>query len=98
MTRDYGYYVYILASQRNGTLYVGVTGNIIKRIWQHKNGLTDGFTKKYQVHQLVYFEQTNEIIFALEREKQLKKWKRNWKMALIEKDNSEWRDLHNDLI
>ena len=92
------YYVYILASKRNGTLYVGITNGLIKRIWQHKNDLVEGFTKKYQVHTLVYFEQTSDVLSAIAREKQLKKWKRQWKLALIEKQNSEWKDLYNNLI
>jgi putative endonuclease len=92
------YYIYILASKRNGTLYVGVTNDIIKRVWQHKNDLADGFTKKYQVHKLVYFEQTTDIESAIKREKQLKKWRRKWKLDLIEKQNPEWKDLYNELI
>ncbi|MFA5991268.1 MAG: GIY-YIG nuclease family protein [Candidatus Doudnabacteria bacterium] len=92
------YYIYILASKRNGTLYVGVTNDIIKRVWQHKNDLADGFTKKYEVHKLVYFEQTTDIESAINREKQLKKWHRKWKLDLIEKQNPDWIDLYNDLI
>ncbi len=92
------YFIYILASKRNGTLYVGVTNDIIKRVWQHKNDLADGFTKKYQVHKLVYFEQTTDIESAINREKQLKKWHRKWKLDLIEKQNPDWIDLYNDLI
>ncbi len=88
------YYVYIIASQRNGTLYIGVTDNLIKRTYQHKNNLVDGFTKKYGVHDLVYYETTNDIISALTREKQLKKWNRKWKTDLIEKENPEWEDLY----
>lgn len=92
------YYVYILASQRNGTLYVGVTNDPIKRVWQHKNNLMDGFTKKYGVHKLVYFEETNDIESAIKREKLLKRWKRQWKLKLIEEKNPNWKDLYNDLI
>jgi putative endonuclease len=92
------YYVYILASKRNGTLYIGVTDNIIKRVYQHKSGLTEGFTKKYRVSRLVYFEQTNDVLSAIEREKRLKKWKRQWKIELIEGYNPEWRDLFEDLV
>jgi putative endonuclease len=92
------YFVYILASKKNGTLYIGVTSNLTKRIWEHKNNLVEGFTKKYKIHVLVYFEQTENVQSALLREKQLKKWKRGWKLKLIEKDNSEWRDLYNDII
>jgi putative endonuclease len=87
------YYIYILASERNGTLYVGVTNNIKRRVYEHKQGSIPGFTKKYNVHQLVYFEETNNIRAALAREKQLKKWNRAWKMRLIEKNNPEWNDL-----
>ena len=92
------YYVYILASKRNGTLYTGVTDNLIKRIWQHKNDLAEGFTKNYKVHTLVYFEETSDINSAITREKQLKRWKRKWKLELIEKSNPAWKDLHYDLI
>ncbi|MBI4159915.1 GIY-YIG nuclease family protein [Candidatus Wolfebacteria bacterium] len=91
------YHVYILASKRNGTLYVGVTSDLKKRVYQHKNNIVEGFTKKYNVHILVYHEQTTDIGSALQREKQLKKWERRWKLALIEKDNPEWRDLYDDL-
>ena len=92
------YYVYILASKRNGTIYIGVTGDLIKRVWEHKNDLADGFTKKYQVHMLVYFEQTESVESAIIREKQLKKWNRKWKLALIEKENPDWIDLYPDLL
>ncbi|MBK9443156.1 MAG: GIY-YIG nuclease family protein [Comamonadaceae bacterium] len=89
--------VYILASQRNGTLYIGVTSDIVKRIWEHKNDVVEGFTQKYKVHQLVYHEQYTDMLAAITREKQLKKWNRSWKLALIEKTNPEWRDLWNDI-
>jgi putative endonuclease len=92
------YYVYILASKRNGTLYIGITSNLFKRIYEHKNNLIDGFTKKYNVHNLVYYEMTEDISIALAREKQLKSWKRNWKIELIEKNNPEWKDLYFELI
>ncbi len=85
--------VYILASQRNGTLYIGVTSDLIKRIWEHKEGLAEGFTKDYQCHTLVYFEQHTEMSAAILREKQMNKWNRAWKIALIEKTNPTWRDL-----
>ena len=85
--------VYILASQRNGTLYIGVTSNLVQRIWQHKNDLVDGFTGKYGVHSLVYFELLDDMLNAITREKQLKKWNRAWKLALIEKQNPTWQDL-----
>ncbi len=87
------YFVYIMASKRNGTLYIGVTDNLIKRVYQHRNNLVDGFTKKHSVHILVYSENTNDIVSALLREKQLKKWKREWKINLIEKENPRWQDL-----
>ena len=90
--------VYILASQRNGTLYIGVTSDLIKRIWEHKNDLVEGFTQKYKVHQLVYFEQHLDMLTAITREKQLKKWNRDWKLALIEKSNPDWRDLWGDIV
>ncbi len=92
------YYVYILASQRNGTLYIGVTNNLRKRIYEHKNDLVEGFTKKYQVHELVYFEETSDIESAIKREKQLKAWKRKWKLELIEKSNPNWDDLYDKLF
>ena len=85
--------VYILASQRNGTLYIGVTSNLVQRIWQHKNDLAEGFTEKYSVHGLVYFELLDDMLSAITREKQLKKWNRAWKLALIEKQNPTWQDL-----
>lgn len=88
------YYVYIMASKKNGTLYVGVTANIMKRIFEHKEGVMDGFTKKYHIKKLVYFEETSSIQSAILREKQLKKWKREWKIELIEKDNPDWDDLY----
>lgn len=91
-------YVYILASSRNGTLYIGVTSDLIKRIYEHKNNLIDGFTKKYGVHRLVYYEQTSDIESAIEREKRLKKWNRKWKLELIEKNNPDWEDLYTSLI
>jgi len=87
------YYVYILASKRNGTLYIGVTNNLEKRASEHELSLIDGFTKKYLVHHLVYYEMTSDIQVALQREKQLKKWNRKWKLELIEKDNADWKDL-----
>lgn len=90
--------VYILASQRNGTLYIGVTSDLIKRIWGHKNDVAEGFTQKYKVHQLVYFEQHQDMLAAITREKQLKKWNRAWKLALIEKNNPDWRDLWDDIV
>jgi putative endonuclease len=90
-------FVYILASKKNGTLYVGVTSDLTKRIYEHKIGAVEGFTKKYKVHTLVYFEIGDDIRGAIEREKQLKNWKREWKIRLIEEKNPEWRDLYCEL-
>ncbi len=90
--------VYILASKRNGTLYTGVTGNLPRRVYEHKNNLVEGFTSKYQVHHLVYFEQCEDMTSAITREKQLKKWNRKWKLRLIEERNPEWKDLYEDLL
>ena len=95
---DKDYYVYVLASQRNGTLYVGITSNLIKRIWEHKNKAIEGFTQKYNIDKLVYFEQYRDPENAIKREKRLKKYNRQWKLELIEKENPEWRDLYIDLI
>jgi putative endonuclease len=89
------YYVYILASERNGTLYVGVTNNLKRRIFEHKNNLVKGFTEKYKVHTLVYHEETTDVNSAIEREKNLKNWNRKWKINLIEKENPDWNDLYN---
>ena len=90
--------VYILASRRNGTLYVGVTSNLIKRVWEHKNKLADGFTELYDVNRLVYYEHFLDAGSAIHREKRLKKYNRKWKTDLIEKANPEWNDLYEDLI
>ena len=95
---DKDYYVYVLASQRNGTLYVGVTSNLIKRIWEHKNKAIEGFAQKYNVDKLVYFEQYHDPENAIKREKRLKKYDRRWKLELIGKENPEWRDLYTDLV
>ena len=92
------YYVYILASNENGTLYIGVTSNLVKRIYEHKNEFVEGFTKQYSVHNLVYFEITESVESAIAREKQLKQWNRAWKIRLIEKTNPGWRDLYMELI
>ncbi|MFC1694322.1 GIY-YIG nuclease family protein [Candidatus Latescibacterota bacterium] len=92
------YYVYILASKRNGTLYIGVTNDLIRRVYEHKNDLIDGFTKKYGVHSLVYYEQYDDVVNAIQREKRLKKWNRQWKIELIEKENPEWKDIYLQLI
>ena len=90
--------VYILASRRNGTLYVGVTSDIVKRVWQHKNDEAPGFTKRYSVHSLVWYEVHKTMESAIGREKALKEWKRAWKLELIEKVNPQWQDLYPELI
>jgi putative endonuclease len=91
-------YVYILASKYNGTLYVGVTSDLIKRIYQHKNDLADGFTKKYAVHLLVYYEDCGDIETAIAREKQIKNWRRIYKTNVINRFNPQWRDLYDDIV
>ena len=90
--------VYILVSKRNGTLYVGVTSDLVKRIWEHKNDKVEGFTKRYGVHQLVWYEVHERMASAIEREKQLKDWKRRWKLELIEGANPGWKDLYHTII
>jgi putative endonuclease len=85
--------VYILASKPNGTLYVGVTSDLVRRIWQHRNDAVEGFTMRYGIHRLVHFEQFGSMVEAIEREKELKKWRRAWKIALVEEANPDWRDL-----
>ena len=89
--------VYILSNQRNGTLYIGVTSNLVQRVWQHKNNLVAGFTQKYTLHKLVYFELLDDMDTAIVYEKRLKKWKRKWKIELIEEKNPEWNDLYSDI-
>ena len=93
----HSYFVYILASKINGTLYIGVTSNLCVRVEQHRSGEADGFTKKYGVHTLVYFEETSDVEGAIAREKALKKWSRAWKLRLIQEANPEWRDLYTEL-
>ena len=90
--------VYILASRRNGTLYVGVTSNLVQRVWQHKSDLVDGFTKKYGVHALVWYELHGVMETAILREKAIKEWKRAWKLRLIESFNPQWRDLYEEIL
>jgi putative endonuclease len=85
--------VYMLATKPYRTLYVGVTSDLVKRIWEHRNNATDGFTKRYGVHRLVHFEQFRSMVEAIEREKELKKWRRAWKISLVEEANPDWRDL-----
>ena len=93
MAKEHRYFVYILASQRNGTLYVGVTNNLAGRMMQHRDKSLDGFTKKYNVHMLVWFEEHGDIRDAIRREKQIKKWNRAWKLEMIEKVNPDWLNL-----
>lgn len=92
------YYVYILANKKNGTLYTGVTNHLIRRVYEHKNKLVLGFSSKYNIHHLVYFEETSDISSAILREKQLKNWHREWKVNLINEFNPDWRDLYDDLV
>lgn len=89
--------VYILANRRNGTLYCGVTSNLIKRVWEHKNHVVDGFTRRYGVQMLVWFEPCESMESAIAREKAIKNWKRRWKLDLIERANPDWRDLYAEL-
>jgi putative endonuclease len=93
MARDHTYFVYILSSQRNGTLYVGVTNDLVRRAQEHREGLVDGFTKRYQVKLLVYYEVHQDIAEAILREKRIKRWLRSWKIRLIEANNPRWLDL-----
>ena len=91
------FYVYILCNKKNGALYTGVTSNLIKRIYEHKNSMVDGFTKTYDIHHLVWYENHMTAESAITREKQIKKWNRKWKRELIEKNNPEWNDLYERL-
>ena len=90
--------VYILASKRNGTLYVGVTSDLVKRVWEHKNNMVEGFTKQYNVHELVWYELHESMESAIVRERRLKDWKRAWKLKLIESKNPEWLDLFDTIV
>jgi putative endonuclease len=92
------YFVYILTSKRNGTLYTGITSNLVKRVWQHKHGMIDGFTAKYKVKKLVYYKAHNDPESAITREKQIKKWNRTWKLRLIEEKNPHWNDLYEEIL
>lgn len=94
---DKTFHVYMLASARYGTLYLGVTSDLIKRIWEHRQGVVDGFTRKHGVKHLVWFETHADAVSAITREKQLKKWNRAWKISLIQQENPHWRDLYDDL-
>jgi putative endonuclease len=94
MSTERRYWVYILASRIGGTIYIGVTNNLVRRVFEHRMELADGFTKKYGIHRLVYFEEYNDIEVAIVREKRLKKWRRAWKIQLVEELNSNWDDLY----
>lgn len=91
------YYVYMMASKRNGTLYTGMTNNLIRRVYEHKEGIFEGFTKKYGVKLLVWYEQANEVEAAIRREKNIQAWKREWKLRLIEEFNPNWNDLYFEI-
>ncbi len=91
------YYVYILSNKKDGVLYVGMTNSLLRRIYEHKQEMIEGFSKKYHIHNLVYYEQYNDVRNAITREKQIKKWNRQWKVELIEKDNPEWADLYGTI-
>lgn len=97
MSGSQGYFVYILASKIGGTLYIGVTNNLVRRVYEHKTDAVDGFTKQYSVHRLVYFEQFDDIENAIQREKRLEKWNRAWKIRLIEESNPNWIDLYPNI-
>jgi putative endonuclease len=97
MPQDHRYYVYVLASERNGTLYVGVTNNIVRRVYEHREGLVEGFTRQHSVKHLVHFEEYSDVHSAIQREKRLKKWKRDWKLRLIGKSNPDWVDLYSSI-
>ena len=92
------YYIYILASKFRGTLYIGITNDLIRRVYEHRNDLIDGFTKRYGVHMLVYYEQCTDVSVAIWRERRLKKWTREWKIRLIESMNPTWTDLYPGLV
>jgi putative endonuclease len=92
------YFVYILASQRNGTLYVGVTNDLVRRVHEHREKLVEGFTARYEVSRLVWFDQTDSVEEAIAHEKRLKRWRREWKLALIEKSNPDWLDLYDGIL
>lgn len=95
---DKQYYVYIICNKRNGTLYTGITSDLIKRIWQHKQGFVEGFSRQYGLKRLVYFEVFNDVKEAILKEKRIKKWNRQWKINLIEKSNPTWNDLYDGLL
>jgi putative endonuclease len=91
------FYVYMMASKKNGTLYIGVTNDLVRRVWEHKHNIIQGFTQKYNIHKLVWFEATSDINAAIVREKRMKKWRRQWKIDLIEKENPGWVDLYDEI-
>ena len=95
---DRAYHLYIMTNKKDGTLYIGVCNDLVRRTYEHRNGLVDGFTRKYRLHQLVYYESHNDPSGAILRENQMKKWNRSWKIELIEKTNPEWKDLYSDII
>ncbi len=97
MSIERSYWVYILASQVGGTLYIGVTNNLVRRVYEHKMDVVPGFTRKYSIHQLVYYEQFSDVENAIRREKRLKKWSREWKIQLVEKSNPRWLDLYPEI-
>jgi putative endonuclease len=90
--------VYILASKRNGTLYIGVTSDLTKRVWEHKSGMVEGFTKRYSIHRLVWYELHENMESAITKEKRIKEWKRAWKLELIESVNPDWQDLYQSIV
>jgi len=92
------FHVYIMASRKDGPIYIGITSDLVRRVYQHKNEVYEGFTKRYNIKRLVYVEEYNNFDEAVTREKQLKKWNRAWKIELIEKDNKEWKDLYDELF
>ena len=92
------FFIYIMTNKRKGTLYIGVTSDLPARVWQHKSNLIEGFTEKYKLHKLVYYEQHENIYSAIKREKQMKKWQRQWKLEIVEKLNPHWKDLYEEII
>jgi len=92
------FYVYMMASKKDGVLYIGVTSDLVRRVWEHKNEIVKGFTEKYKVKKLVYYEVLSDAESAFKRETQMKAWKRNWKIELIEKEDREWKDLYDEIV
>jgi len=90
--------VYILANKPNGTLYIGVTNDLVKRTWEHRNDMVESFSKRYGIHRLVYYELFEDMVTAITREKQMKKWRRSWKLELIERQNPDWNDLWEGIV